>query len=100
MAERATSRRAVDFIGENEVAEDGAVLGVKCSFPRIIDQRANNVGRQHVRGKLQTLKFHLGGRRKRLERERLRQPRHAFQQDVAVGDEADQQPVHEIFLAH
>ena len=37
--------------------------------------------------------------RERLKRECLRESGHAFEQDVAVGDEADEQAVHEIFLA-
>ena len=35
----------------------------------------------------------------RLDRERLGQAGHAFQQDVAVGQQADEQPFHQVFLA-
>ena len=92
--------RAVDFVGQNEVAENGAVLGVERSFARIVNHRADDVGGQHVGRELQPLKLHLRGRRERFERERLRQAGHAFQKDVAVGDEADEQAVHEMFLAN
>ena len=37
--------------------------------------------------------------RQRLDRQRLGQARHAFEQDVAVGQQADEQPVDQVALA-
>jgi hypothetical protein len=36
---------------------------------------------------------------KRLHCQRFRQARHAFEQDVAVGEQADEQALDELFLA-
>ena len=45
------------------------------------------------------LKLRLHRRGERADGQRLGESGHAFQQDVAVGQQADEQPVHELFLA-
>ena len=93
-------RGAVDFVRQDEVAENGAVLGVETALARVVNHGANDVRRQHVGRELQAVELQLGGRGERLERESLGQPRNAFEQDVPIGDQAHEQPVHEVLLAH
>ena len=42
-------RRAVDFIGQDEVGEDGAFGGTVFPILRIIDERADDIGGEQVR---------------------------------------------------
>ena len=83
-------RRAVDLVGEEEVAEDGAELGVERAGVGPVHTRADEVGRHEVRRELDTLEAaaeDLGGR---LDRQRLRQAGHAFDQEVATRQQADE----------
>ena len=42
----------------------------------------------------------MNGIRQRADRQCLRQPRDALKQDVAAGQQPDQQPFHHLVLAH
>ena len=66
---------------------------------RIVNLRADDVGGQHVRRELQAREFHVHGRRERFHGERLGEARHAFEEDMAVGEQADDQPLGQIMLA-
>ena len=46
-------RRAVDFVGQNEVGEDRAASGGELAGLRIVNLRADHIGRQHVGRELQ-----------------------------------------------
>ena len=61
--------------------------------------RADDVGRQHVRRELNALELRLNGGSESLERKRFRQTRDAFEQDMAVADQPDHEPVDQMFLA-
>ena len=45
-------RSAVDLIGQQEVAEDRAELGVECALAGPVDARADEVGRHQIGGEL------------------------------------------------
>ena len=75
------------------------MLGVESAVAGIVDLRAHDVGGQHVGRELDALKARVDGGGERAQRERLGESRHAFEQQMTVGDQADQEPVHEIFLA-
>ncbi len=92
-------RSAVDFIGQNEIAENRAMLGAEAAVLRVVNHRAHDVGGQHVRRELKTLEVEVDGAGQRFERERLGQAGHAFEQDVAVGDERNEQAVDQMLLA-
>ena len=66
---------------------------------RIVNQRADDVGGQQIGRELDAMKLRLHRRRERADGQRLGQSGHAFEQDVAVGQQADEQPVNELFLA-
>ena len=91
-------RRAVDFVGENEIREDRAFARGEAAGLRIVNLRADDVGGQHVRRELQARKFHADARGHGFDGQRFRQPRHAFEQNVAVGEQADDQPLGQIIL--
>ena len=91
-------RRAVDFVGENEVCEDWSARGVVFAVLRIVNQRADDVRRQQIGRELDAVKFRLHRRRERADGQCLGEAGHAFKQDVAVGEQADEQPIHELFL--
>ena len=92
-------RSAVDFIGQNEIAENRAVLGAEAAVLRIVNHRAHDVGGQHVRRELNTLEAEVDASGEGFERERFCQAGHAFEQDVAVGDERNEQAVDQMLLA-
>ena len=54
---------------------------------------------QQIGRELDAMELGLHRRRERADGQRLGQAGHAFEQDVAVGEQADEQPVHELFLA-
>ena len=91
-------RRAVDFVGEDEIGEDRAFARGEAAGLRIVNLRADDVGGQHVRRELQARKFHVHAVRQRFHGERLGQAGHAFEQDMAVGQQADDQPLGQIIL--
>ena len=85
-------RRPVDLIGQDEVREDRTLAGTERPFPRIIDQRADQVGRKQVRRELDAVELAMDRGRQRLDGRGLRQPGDALEQDVAPGQQRDQQP--------
>ena len=78
-------RRAVDFIGKDQVVENGAEFRLEFHFLRVIDHRPHEVGRQKVRRELES--GESGGKRtgKGFHRERLGQPRNTLQQDMTIA---------------
>ena len=75
-------------------------LGREFAASRIVNQRADEVGRQQIGRELQTLEIRSESRRQRLDGERLGQTGHAFEQNVAVGEQAEQEPLDQILLAN
>ena len=82
----------VDLIGQNQVREDRTLAGGECPFPRIIDQGADQVGRQQVRRELNAVELAMDRGRQRLDGRGLRQTRHSLEQNVPAGQERDHQP--------
>ena len=92
-------RGAVDFIREDEVAKNRPALRGEHALPWIIDERADEVRRQQVGRELNARKPRANRRAERLYRQRLREPRHAFHQHVAIGEQADEKPLDKVALA-
>jgi hypothetical protein len=65
----------------------------------VVNHGAHKVGRQEVRGELETGKRGVERTGERLDGERLGKAGDAFEEDVAVAEQADEQPVHQGFLA-
>lgn len=77
--------------------EDRAALELELPRFRPVDFTAGDVGRQQVRGKLDSVKVTLEVVGKGLDGGG-RQPRRAFYQQVPVGKQRDQQTIHQLFL--
>ena len=91
-------RRAVDLVGEQEVAEDRAELGVERSLPRAVHARADEVGRDEVRRELDALERaaeHVGDG---LDRQRLREAGDALDQEVPAREQADEHALEHLVL--
>src|SRR5205085_1868715 len=69
------------------------------SIARIVDVRADEIRRQEVGRELDAAELAAERRGERLHGERLRESRHAFQKDVTVGEESDEESVDERLLS-
>ena len=92
-------RGAVDFVRENDVAEDRPLLDDELLIVGLIHQRADEVRRQKIGRELDALETGVNAIGQTLHSSGLGQTRHAFDQDVAIGEEAKQHAVDQIILA-
>jgi hypothetical protein len=65
---------------------------------RPVDAGADQVGRQQVRRELDALELAADRRGERLDRQRLRQPRHALDEQMAAGEQPDRHPLEQQVL--
>ena len=79
----------VDFVGQDEVGEDGAFVYLEAFVLLGIDEGAHYVGRQEVRGELDAVELGVHRLRQGVDSQGLGQARNAFQEDVAAGQQAD-----------
>ena len=82
-------RRAVDLIGENDRCEDRPGLDAKRARRQVEHACPDNVGRHQVRGELNPLEVSLDESREDLRHQGLAGARHAFEENVAAGDQGD-----------
>ena len=92
-------RRAVDLVREQEVAEDGPELGVERALARPVDARADEIRRHEVGRELHARERAAEHARGRLDRQRLREAGNAFDQEMALREEADEDPLEHRVLA-
>ena len=92
--------RAVDLVGQQEIGEDRALLHREVAGPLVVDHRADQVGRQQVRGELNAVERSRDGRGEGPHRQRLRQAGNALEQHMAVGEQPDQQSLQHGPLTH
>ena len=83
-------RGAVDLVREQEVAEDGAELGVEVGRAGAEDARADEVGGDEVGRELDPLEAAAEHLRGRLDRQRLGETGDALDQEVAACEQADE----------
>ena len=91
--------RAVDLVGEQEVAEHRAELGVEPARVGPVDARADEVGGHEVGRELQALERaaeHVGDR---LDGQGLGQAGHALEQHVAAGQQRHEHALEHRLLA-
>ncbi len=93
-------RGTVDFVRQYEVGEDRTTLGDELFVLLAINHGTDYVGREQVWSKLDTAIFRIDERCKCLDGKCLGQSRHPFQQDVSVGQQANQQRFNQMFLTH
>jgi hypothetical protein len=92
-------RGPVDFVRQHQVVEDRALLEHEAAGFRAIDLGAGDVGGQQVGGELDAMELRLDAFGQLFDGLGLGQPRRAFDQHVAVGEQGDQQTIDEFFLA-
>ena len=92
-------RRAVDLVGQDDVGEHRPLLHREFAGSRVVDLRADDVGGQQVGRELDALELQVQSAGHGADGERLRQPRHAFEEHVPVGEQADEEAVDEVPLA-
>ena len=91
--------RTVDLVGEHDVGEHRAELDVERLLRRPVDARADEVGRHEVGRELQAGEAAAEDARHRLGGQRLGQTGRAFEQAVAAGEPADEEPLDHQVLA-
>ena len=92
-------RRAVDFIGQHEIGEDGAEFDGEVFVFLAVDECSGEVGRQQVRRKLDTAEFGIDGIGQRIDGQRFCQPRDPFEEDMSVAEQTDKQRFDKVFLS-
>jgi hypothetical protein len=94
-------RRAVDLVGEHQVAEDRARLELELTLAslRVVHLAAGDVRGQQVGRELDAAELALDVLRKRLDRPGLGQPGQSLHQHVAVGEDGNQKVVDHLPLA-
>ena len=96
-------RGAVDLVGEQQVREDGAGFEDQPAASRLV--LAENVGADDVRGhqvgrELDAVELQMQRLGQGADQAGLAEAGDALEQDVPVGQQADDRPVDDFFLAH
>ncbi len=91
--------RAVDLVGEQEVGEDRTERRPELARLLVVDPRADQVGRHEIGRELDPLELAADRLGERLDRHRLGQARDAFDEDVAAGEQGDDQALEQVVLA-
>ncbi len=93
-------RGTVDFIGQDKVGEDGAFVHLEALVLLGVDEGAHDVCRQQVRGELDAAEFGIYRFGQGVDGQGFGQTGHAFQQDVAAAEQANEQVVHQMLLSY
>ncbi len=94
-------RRAVDFVGEHQVGEDGAGAEIqRARAGAVLGQHfgAGDVRRQQVGRELDARKVAVQVLRQRLDRARLGEPGQPLDQDVAIRQETEDEALDDVLL--
>ncbi len=91
--------RAVDFVGEDEVGEDGTAMGAEGAVLRGKHHRADDIAGQQVGRELDALELHAEGGAEGFDEQRLGETGHALEEHMAVGEEGDEQALDGRILA-
>ena len=90
---------AVDLVGEQQLSEDGALAGHELAGALVVDEGADEVGRQQVGSELDALEADRQRPRQGLDGQRLGEAGDPLDQQVAAAEHADQHAVDEVLLA-
>ena len=92
-------RGAVDFVGEQQMGKHRALSQLETAVLRIVAIVAGHVGRHQVGRELDATEFSGEGLRQRAHEQGFTGTRHAFEQNVAAGEEYGEYFVHHLLLA-
>ena len=90
--------RAVDLVGEEEVREHRPERGRELAGLLVEDPRPDEVRRHEVGRELDPVELAADRLGERLDRHRLREARHALDEEVAPGEERDDHPLEQVVL--
>jgi len=91
-------RGTVYFISQYEVGENGAFSDNKLVFLLVVDHCTDNVGGEQVGCELDAAELGVDSLGQGFNSQCLSEAGHAFQQDVAVGEQTDEQAVEHLML--
>ena len=74
-------------------------MGGELAVARLEDHGAHDVGGEEVGGELDALELHAKGAAEATDEQGLGEAGHAFEEDVAVGEEGDEQAFDDLVLA-
>jgi hypothetical protein len=83
----------VDLVRQHDIGEDGPLAGGENPLVRVVDQGADEVGGQQVRRELDALEARVDQLGQALDHLGLGESRHALDEDVAVAQQGDQDPL-------
>ncbi len=89
---------AVDLVGEQEVRDHRSEFGVELLTALAVDAGTDEVGGHQVGGELHPGERAADDPGEGLDRERLRDARDTFEEDVAAGQQAHENPLDELIL--
>ena len=92
-------RGAVDFVGEEEFGEDGSAFEGEGLGFEVEDIDAEDVGGEDIGGELDALEVGLNEAGKDTDKEGFSGAGDAFKDDVAAGEEGDEELINKGFLA-
>ena len=92
-------RRAVDFVGQQELREHRARAEAELLRLHVEDRRAGDVRGHQVGRELNAAELAAQHAAQRAHEQRLAQARHAFDQHVAAGEQGHQRAQHQLVLA-
>ena len=81
---------AVDFVGEEEVGEDGALVGAEAAGFFVEDFGAEDIGGEEVDGELDAAEVEVQGAGDGVDEEGLGEAGDALEEEVAAGEEGDE----------
>ena len=90
---------AIDLVRQDQVGEHRAFVRFEGARPRVVDEGAGDVSRQQVRRELDAPERERQRSRDRLDRQGLGEPRHALDENVAIGQESDEETIDQPRLA-
>ena len=93
-------RRAVDFVGQQQVGEYRAQRGAEIAGALVVNARTHQVGRHQVGRELDALELALHGVGQRLDGQRFGQARYAFNQQMPLGQDSHHHPLQKPVLPH
>ena len=92
-------RRAVDLVGQQDVAEDRPRMELETALAGVVNRYAHHVRGQQVGGELHALEAEAQRRRQRMRQRGLAKTRQVLDQHMAAGQQGDERQAHLLRLA-
>lgn len=93
-------RSTVDFIRKHEIGEDRALVNLELLALLGVDKSPGDICRQEVRSELNPAEPCIDSLRQCTDSQCLGKARNSFQEDVSIGQEADEEVLNKMLLAY